>query len=183
MIGDESAGAIAIACLLSAVPAQTGEGSAQAALYLTRRLQKTMNPRCPCFGLLGSPNPSFRVSLSRTMSTSYDSSRLVLCSGTSLCFFHLHSVLPPGQHTPSLLPSSSAALRCQPSPASCSCSLCVRDQATLMLLQPILQRHTHILDTRLVLPSSSDVDRIRRLRFLRLDQRQCLHMQSIGCAS
>jgi hypothetical protein len=172
-----------MACSTSAVPAQTGERSAQAALNLTRRLQKTMNLRCPCFGLLGSPNPSFRVSPLRTKSTSYDSVRLVLCSSTFLCFFHLHSVLPPDQHRPSLLPLSSAALRCRPSPASCSCSLCVRDQATLMLLQPVLQRHTHILDTHLVLLSSPDVDRIRRLHFLRPNQRQCLHMQSIGCAS
>lgn len=183
MIGDESARAIAIACSPSAVPAQTGEGSAQAALNLTPRLQKTMNPRCPCFGLLGFPGPSFQVSPLRTRSTSCDSDRLVLCSGTFLCSFHLHSVLPPGQHRPSLLPLSSAALRCRPSPASCSCSLCVRGQATLTPLRPILQRHTHILDTHLVLPSSSDVDRIRRLRFLRPSQRQCLHMQSIGCAS
>lgn len=183
MIGDEFARAIAIACSKAAVSAQTGEDSAQAALNLMRRLQKTMNPRCPCFGLLGSPNPSFRVSLSRTMSTSYDSRRFVLCSGTFPCFFRLHSVLPPGQHRPSLLPLSSAALRCRPSLASCSWSLGVHDQATLTPLQPILQRHTHILDTRLVPPSSSDVGRIPRLHFLRLNQRQCLHMQSIGCAS
>jgi hypothetical protein len=78
---------------------------------------------------------------------------------------------------------SSTALRCRPFPASCSCSLCVHGQATPMLLQPILQRHTHILDTRLVLPSSSGVGRIRHLHFLRPNQRRCLHMQSIGCAS
>ena len=165
------------------MPAQTGEDSAQVASELTPRLQKTMSPRCQCFGLLGFPNPSFQVSPLRTMSTSCDSGRLVLCSGTSPCFFHPRSVLPLGRRTPSLLPLSSTALRCRPFPASCSCSLCVHGQATPMLLQPILQRHTHILDTRLVLPSSSGVGRIRHLHFLRPNQRRCLHMQSIGCAS
>ena len=183
MIGDKSARAIAIACSTPAVPAQTGEGSAQAASNLTPRPQRTTNPRCQCFDPLDFPNPSFQVLPLRTRSTSCDSGRLVLCSSTSPCFSHPHSVLPLGQHTPSLLPSFSTALRCRPSPASCSCSLCVHDQVTLKLLQPILQRRTHILDTRLVLPSSSDVGRIRHLRFLRLDQRQCLHMQSSGCAN
>ena len=142
-----------------------------------------MSPRCQCFGLLGFPNPSFQVSLLRTMSTSCGSGRLVLCSGTFPCSSRLHSVLPPGRRTPSLLPLSSTALRCRPFPASCSCSLCVHGQATPMLLQPTLQRRTHIHGTHPVLPSSSDVGRIRLLRFPRPTQRQCLHMQSIGCAS
>ena len=142
-----------------------------------------MSPRCQCFGLLGFPNPSFRVSPLRTMSTSCGSGRLVLCSGTFPCFFHPHSVLPLDRRTPSLSPLSSIALRYRPSLASCSCSLWVHDQVTPMLLQPILQHRIRTLDTRLVLLSSSGVGHIRHLRFLRPNQRQCLHMQSIGCAS
>ena len=171
---------------MSAVPAQTGEGlegSAEAVSDLTPRLQKTMSPRCQYFGLLDFPDPSFQVSPSRTMNTNCDSGRLVLCSSTFRCSFRLRNVLPPGRRTPSLLPWSSTALRCRPSPASCSCSLGVRAQATPMLLQPILLLHTHILDTRLVLPSSSGVCRIRHLRFLLPNQRQCLRMQNIGCAN